>query len=54
MRKNKRKTMPGSKEKYQRLVGSTIQCDVSVTPIVYKGKQGVVINNGVNSKEVSS
>ncbi len=51
---NERKLLPASKEKYLRLDGSTIQCDVSVAPIVYKGKQGAVVYAGVHSKEASS
>ncbi len=55
---NERITLPGSKETYRRLDGSTIDCDVSVAPIVYKGKQGAVIyatvNAAVNAKEASS
>jgi PAS domain S-box-containing protein len=52
--KSERKKLPGSKEKYRRLDGSTIQCSVSVAPIVCKGKQGAVIYATVNSKEASS
>lgn len=52
--KSERKTVPAGKEKYLRLDGSTIQCDVSVAPIVYKGKQSAVIYAGVHSREASS
>jgi two-component system CheB/CheR fusion protein len=52
--KNERTNLPASKEKYLRLDGSTIQCDVSIAPLVYKGKQSAVIYAGVLSKEASS
>lgn len=52
--KSERKTLPTGKEKYRRLDGSTILCDVSVAPIVYEGKKGAVIYAEVDSKEGSS
>jgi len=52
--KNERKILPAGKEKYLRLDGSIIQCDASVAPIVYQGKQSAVIYAGVHSTEASS
>jgi two-component system CheB/CheR fusion protein len=52
--KNERQMLPPGKEKYRRLDGSTILCDISIAPIVYKGKKSAVIYAGVHSREASS
>jgi len=51
---NERTSLAASKEKYLRLDGTTIQCDVSVAPIVYKGKPSAVIYAEAHIKEASS